>query len=574
MNNPFSTPHDSLESTLLAVLSGEATDDDIARLRKALSDSEQLRRQACEFLYDDALIRQFCTTEKKQRNLSIAREITREKEVDESVVGSVSAQAIRAATLVNTHGISVAAIAASLMLALGGYIYTLESKIDRLHSLGFVENGPILAPGLAREDRQLTADMEGAQRQVLGRVAGLDQAVWSDEAARLEFGDKIELGQKISLESGVVELLLSSGAKVTIEGPARFEATSALEATLELGRIAAAAPRVARGYTVLTPTSELVDIGTQFGVLVDEVGDSELHVFDGDVVARSRGSALPGELIHARENEAMRFRSANAEPERFAARKDDFVRHLRMPQRDAELPRLPQTDQLRVWYSSDMCTEFSIGDRVTVWRDLLAGDNDFPDDAWQFDSTRSPMLIQDEAGRPVLRFDGWATYLQTSPIEPHTQQTICIVCFPAPNSYANDLQGQMLLKYGEAPSMEIAVVKQRSARGWVWPGHGSSCVAELRSSDLASDRPSLIVYEYDCDANQARLWVDGALQGESDAPVAVLQPGCKYIGCHSEIDLDAKYFGGLYEMAIYDKCFQPDELKGLTGYFQQRYGLD
>ena len=99
-------------------------------------------------------------------------------------------------------------------------------------------------------------------------------------------------------------------------------------------------------------------------------------------------------------------------------------------------------------------------------------------------------------------------------------------------------------------------------------------MAELRSSDLASDRPSLIVYEYDCDANQARLWVDGALQGESDAPVAVLQPGCKYIGCHSEIDLDAKYFGGLYEMAIYDKCFQPDELKGLTGYFQQRYGLD
>ncbi len=418
------------------------------------------------------------------------------------------------------------------------------------------------------------ASSDSIQRQVLGRVVGLNNATWSDGAAALRFGDRIETGQILDLASGVVELLLSSGAKVTIEGPARFEATSALEANLELGKIAAAAPRVARGYTVLTPTAELVDIGTQFGVLVNDQGDSELHVFDGDVVARSRGASASGELLHARENEAMRFGSANPTPERIAARENDFVRQILPPQVPSKLPRLPLTDELSLWYAADMCTEYSPGDNVLVWRDLLVGDNTFADDAWQFDENRAPTLMIDDAGKQALRFDGWSTYLATSPIQPHAQQTVCIVCSPAPNSYANDLQGQMLLKYGDAPSVELSLIGEHCARGWVWPGNNGPNIADVRSSSLPVGRPSVLLYEYDSKADASRLWLNGKLESKSDAPLSVLQPGRKYIGSHSDLHVRAMFFGGIYELLVFDKCFEKGSLDKLWEYFNVRYAYE
>ena len=67
-------------------------------------------------------------------------------------------------------------------------------------------------------------------------------------------------------------------------------------------------PRFARGYTILTPTAEVVDLGTEFGVDVDDSGASEVHVFDGDVVARpARGWRFARPTIHARQDEAIQF---------------------------------------------------------------------------------------------------------------------------------------------------------------------------------------------------------------------------------------------------------------------------
>ena len=70
----------------------------------------------------------------------------------------------------------------------------------------------------------------------------------------------------------MLQLTYDTGAKVTVEGPVDMVMTTAIEAKLSEGKIAAAVPRFARGYTILTPTAEVVDLGTEFGVSVDEVG--------------------------------------------------------------------------------------------------------------------------------------------------------------------------------------------------------------------------------------------------------------------------------------------------------------
>ncbi len=46
-------------------------------------------------------------------------------------------------------------------------------------------------------------------------------------------------------------------------------------------------PIVARGFTVTTPNSDVVDLGTEFGLTVDGSGETEVHVFDGLVEAHS-----------------------------------------------------------------------------------------------------------------------------------------------------------------------------------------------------------------------------------------------------------------------------------------------
>ena len=55
-------------------------------------------------------------------------------------------------------------------------------------------------------------------------------------------------------------------------------------------------PVRARGFTVLTPHNKVVDLGTEFGLAVDEAGAATVRVFTGEVQAfpLAAGSARDG----------------------------------------------------------------------------------------------------------------------------------------------------------------------------------------------------------------------------------------------------------------------------------------
>jgi hypothetical protein len=69
-----------------------------------------------------------------------------------------------------------------------------------------------------------------------------------------------------------------------------------------LGRIAADVPPTAKGFTVITPNGKAVDLGTKFGVDVPAHGTSEIHVFEGEVIAQS---AANGKRQSLRDGEAF-----------------------------------------------------------------------------------------------------------------------------------------------------------------------------------------------------------------------------------------------------------------------------
>lgn len=85
------------------------------------------------------------------------------------------------------------------------------------------------------------------------------------------------------LPSGKFEATTSVGASVKLAGPARFEIEDHLHWRLYTGKMIVHAPPSAKGFTVRTDNAEVVDLGTEFGVMVDESGMTSVTVFDGQV---------------------------------------------------------------------------------------------------------------------------------------------------------------------------------------------------------------------------------------------------------------------------------------------------
>lgn len=100
----------------------------------------------------------------------------------------------------------------------------------------------------------------------------------------LALGSSVGRGTLI-LKSGYLELDFYRGAHVTIGGPAELELQSTESAICRRGKIRAQVPVVARGFTIVTPHSQLVDLGTEFGLDVMDDGHTEVHVFQGEVEA-------------------------------------------------------------------------------------------------------------------------------------------------------------------------------------------------------------------------------------------------------------------------------------------------
>lgn len=87
----------------------------------------------------------------------------------------------------------------------------------------------------------------------------------------------------LELREGVAEITLKQGTRILVQAPCEFDLLSANRLELLGGSLTAFVPEQARGFRVITPQSEIVDFGTEFGVAVDSFTAYEVHVFKGRV---------------------------------------------------------------------------------------------------------------------------------------------------------------------------------------------------------------------------------------------------------------------------------------------------
>jgi hypothetical protein len=105
-------------------------------------------------------------------------------------------------------------------------------------------------------------------------------AVW--EGSPVRPGTTLSRG-RIRLKSGFAHLEFYSGATVILEGPADFEILSASEAFCTRGKLRATVPPQAQGFTIRSPSMDVIDRGTEFGFQVGDDNKAEVHVFQGKV---------------------------------------------------------------------------------------------------------------------------------------------------------------------------------------------------------------------------------------------------------------------------------------------------
>ncbi|MHC4071216.1 MAG: sugar-binding protein [Planctomycetota bacterium] len=134
----------------------------------------------------------------------------------------------------------------------------------------------------------------------------------------------------LELREGVAEITFKQGTRVLIQAPCEFDLLSTSRMELMSGSVTAFVPEQARGFRVITPQSEIVDFGTEFGVAVASSTACEVHVFKGKVGLES-GSGL----AHTSEQEnliagqcAMADASGSIRTETLAQQPKQFLQQM------------------------------------------------------------------------------------------------------------------------------------------------------------------------------------------------------------------------------------------------------
>lgn len=132
-----------------------------------------------------------------------------------------------------------------------------------------------------------------------------------------------------TLSAGLVSIRYETGVKLLIEAPATFQLDSKENVTLETGQIAANVPPEGVGFTIETPSAEVVDYGTEFAVGVGQDGASEVHVFQGEVEVLPR--VKESEPVRLFTNAATRVEMESSVPMGIAIDESRFLRTLDEP---------------------------------------------------------------------------------------------------------------------------------------------------------------------------------------------------------------------------------------------------
>ena len=212
---------------------------------------------------------------------------------------------------------------------------------------------------VAESMRHGESPVNSASRQAqapVGTLAAGAKVRWSEDRPRPR-GAEVRPGQQYKLARGRVELALTGGAHVVIDGPASWQLESDRRLILSVGKLTAYVPPAAIGFAVATPSVEVIDLGTEFGVEVDASGQADVHVLTGAVAVKPTADtgAAPAKSVRLNAGRAIRVRAGEtgALPIPFEGPRFQVV-ELAKARSAAAAAKLPRAEPLgdEIWLSN------------------------------------------------------------------------------------------------------------------------------------------------------------------------------------------------------------------------------
>lgn len=471
---------------------------------------------------------------------------------------------------------SLFSVAAATLLCATSFlsIYVYRASQEGASTVAVVDKTP--SPG--ESDVDLVAEIT---RKV--------DCVWEDEKWKPGNRTHLSIGEVMRLDRGLVELEYRNGTIVLVEGPAQFTPVSDLKIALDFGAVSVRAAEGVEGFEVATPASRVIDVGTEFGVTVSPQGRTELRVYEGEVRLDHTIPAESADSFLVKEN---------VSPDSIEIAKSTFhinVTDEALTQRSLEIeqpsvvPQMPVTRDLALWLSAGACVKRDRTGHVVGWGDLLTGDNQSRESAWQVDQSNRPTWEEDGMlGHPAVRFDGDTDYMVTEPLATTDEQTItALVKVLGAGRKVDQWRGNHIINYGGPPSIVLRYNWRKAGfagKAFVgyfpeyegpdaWVNVGRVVGSLFQREMVPEERPPQICsYVFSHRDNIARLYIDGVFVGESAAPGHAAIVSSKVIGAHRSGE-DTFFNGSISELIIHNDSLSKQEVLDIHRSLADRYGL-
>lgn len=209
----------------------------------------------------------------------------------------------------------------------------------------------------------------------------------------LQLGNHLGRGD-IELSQGFSEITLDNGVVLVLEAPIKLNLKSADLVVLQQGKLVARVPKNAIGFRIDTPSSEIIDLGTEFGVNVSQNGESQVHVIEGEIKARSNKLQS---YQHVKKDQALAF-NLQHEVAKIKSETKGFMRVL--PGESVHDP-----DFLHWSFDNKTVAGFPSSGKGIDGKHYLAIDKSF--DRKEIETINGPF-------KKALNFDGKTNWLETS----------------------------------------------------------------------------------------------------------------------------------------------------------------
>lgn len=173
------------------------------------------------------------------------------------------------------------------------------------------ENKMADLPGTSASEHQGGSELQ----QLVAEVTFVSDApLWQNPNGSYAVASHVRSEQTLALERGQIELTYESGAKLMLTGPTEF-LVAPKGGKLRRGELVARVPQAGHGFTIETPHGKVIDLGTEFGVVVDDFGVSQVSVFEGKVETLPLGKlGQAGDLIELTSGRAIQWTEQSVTP--------------------------------------------------------------------------------------------------------------------------------------------------------------------------------------------------------------------------------------------------------------------